>query len=74
MSRRMTSVVITVLGLAVLAGNACGQQKSLTEQLLGAWDLVSIDSIRADGSRLTALATIRTASHSLTTRATTSLP
>jgi Lipocalin-like domain len=54
MSRRLTSVMITVLGLAVLAGDACGQQKSLTEQLIGAWDLVSIDSIRADGSRLTA--------------------
>lgn len=54
MSRRIMSVVVTVLGVAVLASDAFSQQKSLKEQLIGAWDLVSIDSVRADGSRLTA--------------------
>jgi hypothetical protein len=54
MSRRIMSLVVIALGVAFLAGDALGQQKSLKEQLLGAWDLVSIDSVRADGSRLTA--------------------
>jgi lipocalin-like protein len=43
---------LAVFGLAVLAGHAVGQHKSLTEQLLGAWTLVSIDYVRPDGSRL----------------------
>lgn len=47
-------MMVTVLGMAALTGPAFGQKKSLKEQLLGAWDLVSIDSVRADGSRLTA--------------------
>jgi hypothetical protein len=54
MSRRIMSMVVTALGVAVLTGDALSQQKSLKEQLIGAWDLVSIDSVRADGGRLTA--------------------
>lgn len=54
MSRRITSVVLTVLGVAVLADNAFGQQSSPKEQLMGAWHLVSINSVRADGSKNTA--------------------
>jgi hypothetical protein len=53
MSPRVTTIV-TVLGIAALAGPAFGQQRSLKDRLLGAWQLVSIDSVRADGSRLTA--------------------
>jgi hypothetical protein len=53
MSSRIMSVVVTVLGVAVLTSDAFSQQKSLKEQLIGAWELVSIDSVRADGSRLT---------------------
>jgi hypothetical protein len=53
MNRR--SIVIksamTVVGLAILSSSAFGQQKSLKEQLLGAWDLTSIDYVGADGSR-----------------------
>ena len=41
----------SVLGLAVLPGNALGQQKSLKEQLSGTWTLVSIDAVRQDGDR-----------------------
>ncbi len=55
MSRRerlFAIVVLTVLGLAVLSGYAAAQQKSLAEQLLGAWTLVSIDYVRADGTRM----------------------
>jgi hypothetical protein len=54
MSRRIRSVVVIVLGVAVLSSAAFGQQNPSKEQLMGAWDLVSIDSVRADGSRLTA--------------------
>jgi hypothetical protein len=42
---------MTLLGLAALSCTAFGQQKSLKEQLLGAWNLISIDYVRADGSR-----------------------
>jgi hypothetical protein len=54
MSRRIMSVVVTALGVAIFTSHASSQQKSLKEPLIGAWDLVSIDSVRADGSRLTA--------------------
>jgi hypothetical protein len=53
MSRRTMSVVVTALGVAILAGDASSEQLSSKEQLIGAWDLVSIDSVRPDGSRLT---------------------
>jgi len=39
------------LGMSLLAGSAAGQQKSLKEQLLGTWTLVSHESVRADGSK-----------------------
>src|SRR5262245_1385242 len=51
MSRIM--MVVSVWGLATLTGTAFGQEKSPKEQLLGAWHLVSIDYVRADGSRST---------------------
>src|SRR4029077_3233738 len=44
-------VTVSVLGLAVLLGNATGQQRSPKEQLLGTWALVSIDAVRQDGGR-----------------------
>jgi hypothetical protein len=51
--RRIMIAVITILGITGLTGNAFSQPKSLKEQLLGAWNLVSIDYVRADGSRST---------------------
>ena len=42
---------MAVLGLAMVPGNVVGQHKSLKEQLIGAWTLVSIDYVRQDGSR-----------------------
>ncbi|MGY3341419.1 hypothetical protein ACVWZ4_007380 [Bradyrhizobium sp. USDA 4472] len=51
-SRRMMMMVV-VLGMIATTDNALSQQKTLTEQLLGAWDLVSFNSVHADGSRLT---------------------
>lgn len=53
MSRRIVLMVVTLLSMATLTHTAFGQQNSLKEQLLGTWDLVSIDYVRADGSRST---------------------
>ena len=40
--RNMLSIsAITALGLALMPGNAVSQQKSLKDQLVGAWTLVS---------------------------------
>ena len=42
---------IIALGMSLLVGRALGQQKPLTEQLLGTWTLVFHESVRADGTR-----------------------
>jgi Lipocalin-like domain len=44
-------VALAMLLLAALPGSATSQQKSLKEQLLGTWILVSHESVRPDGSR-----------------------
>ena len=44
--------VMTALGLSVLSGSVVAQQKSLKEQLIGTWRLVSSDQVRLDGSKL----------------------
>src|SRR5262245_52754323 len=51
--RRKVVFALAALGLAALSVTAFGQQKSPKEQLLGAWNLVSIDYVRPDGSRST---------------------
>jgi hypothetical protein len=53
MDRRSTIGIsaLVVLGLTWLPGRAVSQQKSVKEQLLGAWSLVSIEFVRPDGSR-----------------------
>ncbi len=43
--------VITALGLAFLPGSALAQQKSLKEQLVGTWTVVSWDQVNKDGSK-----------------------
>ena len=43
---------MTALGLAVLSGSVVAQQKTLKEQLVGNWTLVSSDQVRLDGSKL----------------------
>ena len=40
-----------VVGLASLPGNTVAQQKSLKEQIVGTWTLVSCDSTTADGAK-----------------------
>ena len=42
----------TVLALALLPGHALAQQKSLKEQLVGTWKIVSSHNVRGDGSRV----------------------
>ena len=42
---------IVMLLLAAFLGSATSEQKTLKDQLVGAWALVSIDYVRADGSR-----------------------
>ena len=53
MDRRniLTLSTISMLGLALLPGTAAAQQKSLEEQLVGTWTLVSADTVRPDGSK-----------------------
>ena len=43
---------MTLLGLAFFSSTAIAQQKSLKEQLVGTWTLVSTDQVRPDGSKL----------------------
>ena len=41
---------ISALGLTLLPGSAVSEQKSLKEQLVGTWKIVSVDNTRPDGS------------------------
>ena len=56
MNRRTTVTLSTIallfLALALPAGDAFAQQKSLKEQLVGAWTLVSFDSFDAAGKKV----------------------
>jgi hypothetical protein len=53
MNRRslLTISAATALGLALQAGNAVAQQKSLKEQLVGTWSMVSNITTRSDGTK-----------------------
>ncbi|SRR5438874_3198211 len=53
MSRRKLVAISTLsaLGISLLASSAVGQEKSLKEQLLGTWNLVSHVSVLPDGSK-----------------------
>ena len=56
MNRRTTLVMTTTALLCLAVGSsasdALAQQKSLKEQLVGTWTLVSSDQVRPDGSKL----------------------
>ena len=41
---------LSVAGLALLSDSAAGQEKSLREQLVGTWKIVSVDNTRPDGT------------------------
>ena len=44
-------LAVAALSLCLLPGSAGAQQKTLKEQLVGTWSLVSIDSTGADGKK-----------------------
>jgi Lipocalin-like domain len=47
----VTTVSILLLGLALLGSDAAAQQKSLKDQLTGAWVIVSTDQMSPDGTK-----------------------
>src|SRR5215210_6628896 len=53
MNRRhiLSLSLTTAVGLALLSGSALAQQKSLKEQLVGTWTLVSLDNVLPDGKK-----------------------
>jgi hypothetical protein len=55
MNRRITLAMMTTslcLAVGLSASDSLAQQKSLKEQLVGTWTLVSSDQVRPDGSKL----------------------
>ena len=54
MRRLGTLATLTMLGTAVAlyGGNSAGQEKSLKDQLVGTWTLVSVADVREDGTRV----------------------
>jgi hypothetical protein len=48
----MTTTALVCLAVGLSAGDALAQKKSLKEQLVGTWTLVSSDQVRPDGSKL----------------------
>jgi Lipocalin-like domain len=54
MNRRsiLSIPAIAALGLALLPGSSVAQQKSLKEQLIGTWTVVSFDSFDASGAKV----------------------
>jgi lipocalin-like protein len=51
MIRRYVLAVLACVGLAAVSNGALAQQKSIKDQLTGAWTLLLDDSIKADGSQ-----------------------
>ena len=47
-----TTVSLLILGVSLPASDAIAQHKSLKEQLVGTWKLVSSHTVRNDGSKL----------------------
>jgi len=45
---KVLCLAVSMLGLALLPGSVVAQQKSLREQLVGAWELVSCDRTTAN--------------------------
>ena len=48
----MTTTALLCLTVSLSASDFLAQQKSLKEQLVGTWTLVSSDQVRPDGSKL----------------------
>ncbi|MEP6942916.1 MAG: lipocalin-like domain-containing protein [Betaproteobacteria bacterium] len=50
--RKLIAISSFMVGMVTLTHHAGAQQKSQQEQLVGAWTLVSADSVRTDGSKV----------------------
>ena len=48
----MTTTALLCFAVCLSASDSLAQQKSLKEQLVGTWTLVSSDQVRPDGSTL----------------------
>ncbi len=48
----LIAISLLILGAALSADNAIAQQKSVKEQLVGTWTLVSVEGVRNDGSKV----------------------
>ena len=48
----MTTTTLLCLAVSLSASDSLAQQKSLKEQLVGTWTLVSSDQVRPDGTKL----------------------
>jgi hypothetical protein len=48
----VTTVSVLILGAVLFTGYAFAQQKSMKEQLVGTWTLVSAASVSSDGSKV----------------------
>ena len=48
----MTTTALVCLAVGLSASDALAQQKSVKEQLVGTWTLVSSDQVRPDGTKL----------------------
>jgi hypothetical protein len=48
----MTTTALVCLAVGLSASDALAQQKSLKEQLVGTWTLVSSDQVRPDGTKV----------------------
>jgi hypothetical protein len=48
----LTTLTLLFLGIALPSGEAIGQQKTLKQQLVGAWTYISVDTVSPDGSRV----------------------
>ena len=48
----ITTTAVLCLAVSLSASDSLAQQKSLKEQLVGTWTLVSSDQVRPDGSKL----------------------
>jgi hypothetical protein len=53
MHRTQALLAASVLGLIVASGPAVSQQKSLKDQLVGAWSLLIADNVLPDGNKPT---------------------
>ena len=47
----LSTMALLFLGLGLPVSNAVAQQKSISEQLVGTWSLVSVVNIRPDGTK-----------------------